>query len=81
MAAAAGLRFGDVVAVLDQDHRYGRQVREGWLVVGVIAHGHSVGGGHGLGMVSLVSGPAARFSLAESKAASLTTLVRFPWLD
>lgn len=81
IAAAAGLRFGDVVAVLDQDHRYGRQVREGWLVVGVIAHGHSVGGGHGLGMVSLVSGPAARFSLDEAKAASLTTLVRFPWLD
>jgi hypothetical protein len=81
MAAAAGLRFGDVVAVLDQDHRYGRQVREGWLVVGVIAHGHSVGGGHGLGMVSLVSGPAARFSLVESNAASLTKLVRFPWLD
>ena len=80
-AVAAGLRFGDVIAVLDQDHRYGRQVREGWLVVGVIVHGHSVGGGHGLGMVSLLSGPATRFSLDQQKGASLTALVRFPWLD
>jgi hypothetical protein len=50
-------------------------------VVGVIAHGHSVGGGHGLGMVSLISGPAARFSLDESQSASLTAYVRFPWLQ
>jgi hypothetical protein len=77
---AAGLRFGDVVAVLDQDHRFGRQVREGWLVLGVIAHGHSVGGGHGLGMVSLASGPAARFALETSPRATLTALVGFPWL-
>ena len=80
MAVAAGLRFGDVIAVLDQDHRFGRQPREGWLVIGVIAHGHSVGGGHGLGMVSLVSGPAARFSLETTMDASLTKLLRFPWL-
>ena len=81
VAEAAGrLRFGDVVAVLDQDHRFGRQIRVGWLVVGVIAHGHSVGGGHGLGMVSLLSGPANRFALEAAPDASLRSLVRFPWL-
>jgi hypothetical protein len=77
---SAELRFGDVVAVLDQDHRFGRQVRAGWIVIGVIAHGHSVGGGHGLGMVSLLSGPAARFVLDTAADASLVSLVRFPWL-
>ena len=77
---AGGLRFGDLVAVLDQDHRFGRQVREGWLVIGAIAHGHSVGGGHGLGMVSLASGPAGRFALETSPDATLTSLVPFSWL-
>lgn len=76
---AVGLRFGDIVAVLDQDHRYGRQVRAGWLVVGVIAHGHSVGGGHGLGMVSVLSGPTEHFALEHSTSATLLRYLRFPW--
>lgn len=79
-AAADGLRFGDIVALLDQDHSVGREHRAGWIAIGAIAHGHSVGGGHGLGMVTLVSGPEDRFSLEAASGASLTSLVRFPWL-
>jgi hypothetical protein len=79
-ALAEGLRFGDVVALLDHDHRWGRQVRAGWVAVGVIAHGHSVAGGHGLGMITLLSGPADRFVLERSPDATLNRLIPFPWI-
>ena len=77
---AAGLRFGDLVAVLDHDHRFGRQYRSGWVAVGVVAHGHSVGGGHGLGMVTLLTGPRDRLLLEVTTQACLSNLVRFPWI-
>ena len=73
--AAAALRFGDVVALHGQDHRFGRQPRRGWTSVGVIAHGQSVGGGHGLGLVTLLSGPAARFALVRAASARLPRLL------
>jgi hypothetical protein len=76
---AAGLRFGDVVALHDHDHRWGRQVRSGWVTVGVVAHGHSVGGGHGLGMVSLLSGPDDRFALEYGRGANLRALLGISW--
>src|SRR5262249_51654007 len=60
---ARDLRFGDVVALLDQDHRFGRRFNRGWVAIGVIAHGTSGAGGHGYGMATLLSGPAARLSL------------------
>ena len=78
-AFAAGLRFGDVVALLDHDHRWGRQLRPGWVAIGIIAHGHSVGGGHGLGMISLMSGPVDRFALERAAEATLSRLISFPW--
>jgi hypothetical protein len=72
---ARDLHFGDIVAVLDQDHRFLRGPREGWLALGVIAHGQSIGGGHGLGLVTLVTGPSDRFILDQSPDASLASLL------
>jgi uncharacterized protein DUF4438 len=72
---ARDLRFGDVVALQDHDHRYGRQVRAGWIAIGVIAHGRSVSGGHGFGFVTLLSGPAERFTLRSSPHANLVELL------
>ena len=74
-ALAADLCFGDVVALLDQDHRYGRRYRPGWVAIGVICHGASVGGGHGFGMMTLLSAPADRLALASSTEARLGRLL------
>jgi hypothetical protein len=68
---AAGLRFGDVVVLRDQDHRFGRLHRAGWLAIGSIAHGRSAGGGHGLGLVTLVTGPADRFDVGIDSRATI----------
>jgi hypothetical protein len=71
---AQGLRFGDLVGLEDHDHRYGRQYRRGWLAVGIIAHGRSLGGGHGFGFTTLLSGPAGRLTLVRSDGARLERL-------
>ena len=50
------LRFGDIVAILDSDTRYGRGYRGGTITIGVVVHGDSTVSGHGPGIMTLVSG-------------------------
>lgn len=76
---AKGLRFGDIVAVMDQDHRFGRQHRPGWAMVGVVSHGAATGGGHGLGLTTLLTAPAGRFEFETSDQAQLARLLPLPW--
>jgi hypothetical protein len=66
------MRLGDVVAMHDQDHRFGRGYRAGTLALGVVAHG-GYGGipGHGMGVATILSGPSDRFELVQSAAANL----------
>lgn len=65
-------RLGDVVAMHDQDHRFGRGYRRGMCAIGVVAHG-GYGGvpGHGMGVATILSGPAAQFELVRSESANL----------
>lgn len=79
-ALAQDLRFGDVVAVRDQDHRFGREYRAGWLAVGVIVHGVCIGGGHGFGFTTLFSAPAERICLVVAPQATLARLLDLPWV-
>ncbi len=43
------LRVGDIVALADQDHRFGRGYRDGYLTIGVISTGQCMLFGHGPG--------------------------------
>jgi len=49
------LRFGDFVAVLDHDNVYGRTYRKGSITIGMVIHSDSPLGGHGPGMMTLMS--------------------------
>ena len=69
--AAGRIAFGDVVLLRDHDHRFGRQHRLGWVAVGVVAHGRSVGGGHGVGMTTLLTAPVDRLEIELTDDASL----------
>jgi hypothetical protein len=51
------LRYGDIVAVMDADNRYGRSRLEGFVSIGVVVHSESTVAGHGPGVVSLMSAP------------------------
>jgi hypothetical protein len=47
------LRLGDLVAILDADHSYGRIYRKGAVSVGIIVHTDCVTSGHGPGVTTL----------------------------
>jgi hypothetical protein len=66
------VRLGDVVAMHDQDHRYGRGYRAGHVAFGVVAHGgHGGVPGHGMGVATFLSGPADRFEVVRVEQANL----------
>jgi uncharacterized protein DUF4438 len=67
------LRVGDIVALADQDHRYGRGYRAGYLTIGVISTGQCLLFGHGPGPSTLLSGPAGAFSLVDDPDANLVS--------
>ena len=66
-----GLRIGDLVALADADHRYGRGYRPDYLTVGVISTGQCMMFGHGPGPSTLLSGPASAFCLVDDVDANL----------
>ena len=49
------LRFGDIVAIVDADNRYGYSYRSGACSIGVVVHGDSAIAGHGPGVCTLIT--------------------------
>jgi len=49
------IRFGDLVAILDHDNRYGRTYRKGAVSVGVVVHSDCKLAGHGPGVATLLT--------------------------
>ncbi|GAA3285912.1 DUF4438 domain-containing protein [Dactylosporangium vinaceum] len=69
------LRIGDLVALEDQDHRFGRGFRRGYLTVGVISTGHCRLFGHGPGPSTIITGPAEAFCVVDDADANLGALL------
>lgn len=65
------LRIGDVVHLVDQDHRFGRGYRPGYTTIGVISTGHCRLFGHGPGPSTLLSGPSSAFDVRRDPVANL----------
>lgn len=70
-----GLRLGDIVALHDQDHRFGRGYRPGWVSIGVISTGSCALFGHGPGPSTVLSGPESCFELVMDRSANLGDLL------
>ncbi len=49
------LRFGDIVAIMDADHTFGRIYRTGAITIGVIVHSNCVTAGHGPGVTTILT--------------------------
>jgi hypothetical protein len=49
------LRLGDLVAIRDQDHSFGRGYRKGAIAIAVISHTDSFAAGHGPGVTTLMA--------------------------
>ncbi len=51
----SNLRIGDLVAIIDADHTFGRIYRQGAVSVGAIVHSNCVTAGHGPGVTTLMT--------------------------
>ncbi|MCK5786447.1 MAG: DUF4438 domain-containing protein [Candidatus Sabulitectum sp.] len=49
------MRFGDFVALMDQDNRFGRAHRRGAVTIGIVIHSDCRNSGHGPGVTTLLS--------------------------
>lgn len=49
------IRFGDFVALLDHDNRYGRAYRKGAVTIGVVVHSDCRSAGHGPGVTTVMT--------------------------
>lgn len=65
------LRLGDVVAVEDADHTYGRTYMPGAVSVGVVVHCRCTQAGHGPGLTSLMTSRAGRIEPVVDETANL----------
>jgi hypothetical protein len=49
------IRFGDFVALMDHDNRYGRAYRQGAITIGVVVHSDCLLAGHGPGVMTIMT--------------------------
>lgn len=70
------LRLGDIVAILDADHSYGRIYRTGAVSVGVVVHGRSYVAGHGPGVTSLLTSRDGKIDTVIDPAANLADILQ-----
>lgn len=70
------LRLGDIVAIVDADHSYGRIYRTGAISVGVVVHGRSFVAGHGPGVTSLLTSAAGDIEAVVDSGANLAQILR-----
>lgn len=70
------LRLGDIVAITDADHSYGRIYRTGAISVGVVVHGRSFVAGHGPGVTSLFTSRDGRIEPVLDENANLAAILK-----
>jgi Domain of unknown function (DUF4438) len=68
------LRFGDLVAVIHSDARFGPSYRGARITLGVIVHSDSTVSGHGPGVTALLTGPAVLLRPVRVPTANLAVL-------
>ncbi len=69
------LRFGDIVAIIDADHTYGRIYRTGAVSIGVVVHSRSWTAGLGPGVTTLFSSKEGKIESVIDPNANLAQLL------
>ena len=70
------LRMGDLVAIRDADHSYGRVYKRGAVTVGVVVHSCCVQAGHGPGFTTLMSSTDGRIDPTKSDDANIANILQ-----
>jgi hypothetical protein len=69
------LRLGDLVAILDADHSFGRIYRKGAVSVGIVVHTNCVSSGHGPGVTTLFTSSVGRIVPRVDAGANIARLL------
>ena len=70
------LRLGDLVAIIDADHSFGRIYRQGAISVGIVIHTNCVTAGHGPGVTTLITSPAGKIIPQIDQTANIAKLLK-----
>ena len=70
------LRFGDLVAIEDADHSYGRIYRRGAVSVGIVTHSDCVVAGHGPGVTTLFTSKTGAIKPLIDSRANIAKLMK-----
>jgi hypothetical protein len=70
------LRFGDLVAITDADHSYGRIYRRGAVSVGIVTHSDCVIAGHGPGVTTLFTSKTGAIKPVVDPDANIAKLMK-----
>ncbi len=69
------LRLGDLVAIIDADHSFGRIYRQGAITVGIVVHTNCVTAGHGPGVTSLFTSASGKIIPRMDTKANIAKLL------
>jgi hypothetical protein len=70
------LRLGDLVAILDADHSYGRIYRKGAMSVGIVVHTNCVTSGHGPGVTTLLTSSTGKIISKIDAKANIASILK-----
>ena len=70
------LRLGDLVAIIDADHSFGRIYRQGAVSVGVVVHTNCVTAGHGPGVTTLMTSTDGKIIPQINSKANIASLLK-----
>jgi hypothetical protein len=70
------LRLGDLVAIIDADHSFGRIYRQGAITVGIVVHTNCVTAGHGPGVTSLMTSASGKIIPEINQKANIASLLK-----
>jgi len=70
------LRLGDLVAIVNADHSFGRIYRQGAVSVGVVVHTNCVSAGHGPGVTTLMTSLNGKIDPQINHGANVASLLK-----
>jgi len=70
------LRLGDLVAIVDADHSFGRIYRQGAVSVGVVVHTNCISAGHGPGVTTLLTSAGGKIVPQINQNANIASLLK-----
>ncbi len=70
------LRLGDLVAIMDADHSYGRIYRMGAVSIGIIVHTDCIISGHGPGVTTLFTSSIGKIIPKIESTANIATILK-----